>query len=310
MAAQNLLVLVGGKRTNKLSSSLVIDFSQVNIGADTLNIAQGGSGGSAYFEFGSRALRSSFVPANNADLVNKLALDTAIAAVTVVTTWANAVLDYQSAPPGSPTSGDRYLVMPTGTGAFASHDNEIAVYNGATWDFYPQTNGTFVDVIAYTAGVYFFNGSTWVTKDFEATTASSGVKLVGRDIRRDDAVSKVNDNAGTISIRQMVYIKANGNVDLARADVSNLSDFQLGVVEDATILTTATGKIIVREGAIIPGFSSLTPGAEYFVSKATAGAMVLFGSLSLAANDTVYRVGRAISATELLFSPEYQYIVG
>jgi hypothetical protein len=48
-----------------------------------------------------------------------------------------------SAPPGSPGDGDRYLVKPTGTGAFAGKDGLIAHYRDGAWAFYqPQAGWT------------------------------------------------------------------------------------------------------------------------------------------------------------------------
>jgi hypothetical protein len=48
-----------------------------------------------------------------------------------------------SAPPGSPAGGTMYYVKPTGTGAWAGHDNEIAIYDAATatWSFVPLSEG-------------------------------------------------------------------------------------------------------------------------------------------------------------------------
>lgn len=40
------------------------------------------------------------------------------------------------APPGSPTSGDTYVVAASATGAWASHDGHVAVWDGAAWQFY------------------------------------------------------------------------------------------------------------------------------------------------------------------------------
>lgn len=115
-----------------------------------------------------------------------------------------------------------------------------------------------------------------------------------------------NDNAGTISAGQVVYLKTNGHVDLARADTSNLDAGALGLVQDATIATTAAGKIALKQGDIVGGFSSLTVGATCYVSRVTAGAVTqsLSGFVS---GEYVYQVGRAISATQILFDPEFQF---
>lgn len=44
-----------------------------------------------------------------------------------------------AAPPGSPATGDRYLIAASPTGAWTGHAAEITVYNGSGWTFYvPQ----------------------------------------------------------------------------------------------------------------------------------------------------------------------------
>lgn len=139
-----------------------------------------------------------------------------------------------------------------------------------------------------------------------AVGAGVAIKVNADDVAVDFAVSKVNDNAGTVTVRQVVYVKSNGNVDKAQANVASLYDFALAVVEDATILTTATGKVTMRRGAIISGFSGLTPGKKQFVSRATAGALTEDLS-GFVATEHVYSVGRAISTTELVFDPQYEF---
>jgi len=133
-----------------------------------------------------------------------------------------------------------------------------------------------------------------------------GIQLTAGGVAIDSSEPFTNDNGGTITVRQVVYIKANGNVDLARNDVTNLDDFELGLVEDATILTTASGEITVRRGAIVPGFTGLTPGKKQYVSDATAGALTETLS-GFVAGEHVYSVGRAISATEVLYDPHYEF---
>lgn len=62
------------------STTMTPDFAALNVGTDLLPLAQGGSGVNAYWDFGSRAIRSSFTATNNSDLVNLLDQTTAIAA--------------------------------------------------------------------------------------------------------------------------------------------------------------------------------------------------------------------------------------
>lgn len=54
---------------------------------------------------------------------------------------SQAVLAFQATPPGGPTLGDKYVVTATATGAWAGQENDLAIYNGSTWDFYTPVEG-------------------------------------------------------------------------------------------------------------------------------------------------------------------------
>jgi len=121
-------------------------------------------------------------------------------------------------------------------------------------------------------------------------------------------LSKTNDNGGSITVRQAVYVKANGNVDLALADGSvALEDFAIGLVAVASIATTAAGNILFAKGDLVSGFSGLTPGRKYYVSRTSGGAIALYSAISWVAGDKVQMVGRALSATVLEFDPSFEF---
>ena len=137
------------------------------------------------------------------------------------------------------------------------------------------------------------------------------VYRIGRqpeDLRERSEIGRavVHVNSGTPEILQRDVVgQADGDVDLAKADVTS-DAFQLGVVEDASIASAASGKIVFRRGAVISGYSGLTPGKLQYVSRATAGAMT--ESLAgFVAGEFVYSIGRALSATELVFDPQFEY---
>lgn len=111
-----------------------------------------------------------------------------------------------------------------------------------------------------------------------------------------------NDNAGAITARQLVYVKADGDVDLVNAAVANLDDFAIGVVRDASIASTEDGEIFVRPGAVVPGFTGLTPGKKVYLHVSTLGSYTQ-DPTTITTGNWLYSVGRAISATELLFMP-------
>ncbi len=55
-----------------------------------------------------------------------------------------AVIDRLVTPPGSPSTGDRYIVAPSATGAWAGQDNDIAVWGGSAWTFTTPAEGWIV----------------------------------------------------------------------------------------------------------------------------------------------------------------------
>src|SRR6478672_3862116 len=59
--------------------------------------------------------------------------------------WVNCVVlsVVLTTPPGSPANGDRYIVGASATGAWAGHDDELAVYRDG-WQFYPALEGVTV----------------------------------------------------------------------------------------------------------------------------------------------------------------------
>lgn len=131
--------------------------------------------------------------------------------------------------------------------------------------------------------------------DSSIVVSSSGIQLAAYD-------ALVNDNAGTVSAGQIVYVKANGHVDLASWTVTS-NAFGLGVVKSSTITATASGNVTTQAGVEIAGFTGLTPGAPCYLG-ATAGAIVQTLS-GIAATNYVYIVGEAISATTIRFNPQF-----
>ena len=66
-----------------------------------------------------------------------------------------------TAPPGSPTDGATYLVGAGATGAWATHDNEIAYYESSAWSFHAPAEGWKIYLVDENKTV-LWNGSTWV----------------------------------------------------------------------------------------------------------------------------------------------------
>jgi hypothetical protein len=81
-------------------------------------------------------------------------------------------------PPGSPVSGDRYIIPASPSGAWVSQTGKIAEWNGSAWTFYaPQVGWTcYVDD---EQKVYSWNGSAWVRTGGALQTITAGNGLTG-----------------------------------------------------------------------------------------------------------------------------------
>lgn len=73
-----------------------------------------------------------------------------------------------TAPPGSPTQGDAYIVASGATGDWSGLDNKVVVYNGASWD--EAAWATEVHVTAESANLVW-NGTAWTTDHHRLSAA-------------------------------------------------------------------------------------------------------------------------------------------
>lgn len=75
--------------------------------------------------------------------------------------WQASVLDELADPPGTPTTGDRYLVIATATGDWVGHEDDIAEWDGSAWDFITPNKG-FAVWIEDVGTQKNYNGTAWV----------------------------------------------------------------------------------------------------------------------------------------------------
>lgn len=75
--------------------------------------------------------------------------------------WQESVLDQDlTAPPGSPATGDRYIIAAGATGAWATHDGEITEWNGTAWEFIDPNEG-YATRVEDENRIYIHDGATW-----------------------------------------------------------------------------------------------------------------------------------------------------
>ena len=126
-----------------------------------------------------------------------------------------------------------------------------------------------------------------------------------------DVISKLNDNAGAITIGMPVYVKSNGAVDKASAGAAGTRQV-LGLVKDASISAAASG-FIQTDGVLsssdwtaVVGTTTLTAGSMYYLST-TAGQLT--ATAPTGAGNYVCKVGIAISTTEIEITTDHNGVL-
>jgi hypothetical protein len=132
------------------------------------------------------------------------------------------------------------------------------------------------DVLTYDNGT-----STWISAPIPVPT---GI-----------LIPMTNANGGTINKGDVVYVSAANSVDLGDADNISTAGGVIGVVADATIVTTAVGNICTH--GLVTGLVGLTAGATYYLSE-TPGQPT--STAPSAAGTWVVPIGIATSTTDLL----------
>jgi hypothetical protein len=194
--------------------------------------------------------------------------------------WQESVLDKDlTTPPGSPVSGDRYLVgldtaASDATGAWLGQDGNIAEYNGSSWVFTTPTNGMFIAADDETDRLYLFGGTTWEAKYFEATTASNGLVKSGFDIQLDS--SSAGDGLGFSSGVLSVNVDDSTietNTDSLRLKDGGISDAKINASAAITLSKLASvtaSRALVSDGSGVMSPSAVTSVELGYVSGVTS----------------------------------------
>ena len=187
--------------------------------------------------------------------------------------------------------------------------------NDATTDVAPSQNAVFdalalksdtthdhdsdyADINHNHSGVYSEVGHSHTASDVTDLNSALGIEK-----------SLTNNEGGSTAhtIRQMVYLSAAGQVKLAQANGSFDEGTVFYMAKDASIADQASGTYYApKKGTVVPGFSGLTFGDKLYVSRTTAGGYI--NSLSgFQSGEHVISIGKAISATEIVFDPQYEF---
>lgn len=177
------------------------------------------------------------------------------------------VINQQADPPISPTTGDRYLVSAPATGAWVGQEDNIAEWNGATWDFTAPNENDTVYVTA-TLTTLRYNGTAWVEFPGEAvlsggnTTGPGGLRIGTIDNRIIRVI------VGGIE-RALFY--TNGNVGIG-------SDPSVAPSERLYVEGAVNAKQVVSPYYILP---FATPVVNWDLRLGQVASLTLAGSTQL-----------------------------
>lgn len=115
------------------------------------------------------------------------------------------------------------------------------------------------------------------------------------------ATIKFNDGSGTLTVGDVIYVKANNNIDAANGQIVNFNFYPIGIVLQAVIVPGTQGYVLLKEGVPLSYYTGLSIGPVY-VHPTSFGDITQ--DLNLFNNgDYLYQVGLAISPDILMFDP-------
>lgn len=185
--------------------------------------------------------------------------------------WPNSVISAAVAtPPGSPTTGDRYIVAASPTGAWSGHATHIARWNGSAWTFKTPNTGESTYNEA-TAGNLQFNGSAWVGAGLSLQGAYAGGNTISLTTGTDVDVANASDVL--LHVGSTAALKAKDQATAATVgDALTITGSKGGAAPPAGIRGRG-GTVTIQAGT--NGSEAASPGGT--VDTASANHLFLYG---------------------------------
>ncbi len=180
-----------------------------------------------------------------------------------------------SAPPGSPAEGDRYIVAPSPTGAWAGQPDRIAAWQDGAWAFYAPGEG-WLAWVADEQRLYAWTGVTWTlaagslhsVADDATPQLGGNLDANGFDIAFDDGTG-IADDSGNVQIAFHKAANAVNGIGLANAATGTSPqiaaegtdpNIDLRLTPKGTGVVRTAGQLAVSSGSYPPTRSERTTG--------------------------------------------------
>lgn len=113
---------------------------------------------SGIIDMGTNKITNLATPTIGTDAASKDYVDSLVQGLS----WQEPVISFLADPPGAPTIGDRYVVIAVATGAWTGQEDDIAEWNGTSWDFITPSDG-FVVYRESDNRALVFADTAWIT---------------------------------------------------------------------------------------------------------------------------------------------------
>jgi len=188
-----------------------------------------------------------------------------------------SMIDMTTTPPGSPNDGDCYIVTSVATGDWAGQEDDIAYYDGSSWDFNTPEEGWRAWVRDENV-MYVFDGSNWVIMEGLGKIGLLGTLVADAQDTSKQTIYTVP--TGFSMIPHMVVFRTPsaslaGLVDLDIGGDAGASDWIQQVSLNAFTATTDYGTVLQPEQAagppIVPTKKTVYAAAVEFGIKINTG---------------------------------------
>lgn len=164
--------------------------------------------------------------------------------------WLNCVVLSvgDTTPPGSPANGDRYIVGASATGAWATHDDELAIYRDG-WQFYaPPAAG--VPIVKN-----LDDGADWECSDAGVWSAKSGGGVGSTTTLVTEASAFTAESATHAGTNKLILAGGDATFDNAQTyasgDTFNIrATAAIELIEDGVTLTPPAGGTLELDTAM------------------------------------------------------------